>query len=112
MTRRTRQRPAQPTREARSTCLATTAARLAGTVHPHGPLPDGPAVDADVPQAGPGWIQGSVRLLRRRGLSTVEASNVVAYVAGLHPAPDGWTVREIERLVALRTLAACGVVPS
>jgi hypothetical protein len=47
-----------------------------------------------------------------RGLSSVEASNVVAYVAGLHPAPGGWSVRQIQKLVALRSLVACGAIAS
>ncbi|MEK6720996.1 MAG: hypothetical protein AABZ33_10055 [Chloroflexota bacterium] len=45
-----------------------------------------------------------------RGLSSGEAGNVIAYVAGLHAADDGWTVRQIEQLVALRTLNACGAI--
>jgi hypothetical protein len=43
-----------------------------------------------------------------RGLSSTEAVIVVAYVAGLHATDGGWTVRQIEQLVALRSLVACG----
>ncbi|MCI0344719.1 MAG: hypothetical protein L0221_04635 [Chloroflexi bacterium] len=47
-----------------------------------------------------------------RGLSPIEAGNVVAYLAGLHATASGWTVRQVEQLVALRSLAACGVIAS
>jgi hypothetical protein len=47
-----------------------------------------------------------------RGLSRIEAGNVVAYVAGLHATENGWSVRQIEQLVALRSLVACGVIAS
>jgi len=96
----------------RSTCLAATAAALASTVHPHdAPLPARAVMKASEP-AQAGWIRRSHRLLLMRGLSTIEAGNVVAYVAGLHAAADGWSVRQIEALVALRSLVACGVVAS
>ncbi len=61
---------------------------------------------------GAGWIRSSYRLLMMRGLTSVEASNVVAWLAGLHVADGGWTVKQVEQLVALRALVACGVVPS
>jgi len=47
-----------------------------------------------------------------RGLTRVEAGNVVAWLAGLHPTDGGWTVKQVEQLVALRALVACGVVAS
>jgi len=59
-----------------------------------------------------GWIRRSHRLLVMRGLSSIEAGNVVAYVAGLHATENGWSVRQIEQLVALRSLVACGVIVS
>lgn len=96
--------------QARSTCLSTVASHLASTIHPHD------AADTAVTSPGPaagsdaGWIRSSYRLLRTRGLSAVEASNVVAYVAGLHAAESGWQLRQIERLVTLRSLVACGLV--
>ena len=65
---------------------------------------------ADRADTDAGWIRSSQRLLVMRGLSSTEASNIVAYVAGLHATKGGWTVREIEQLVALRALAACGVI--
>jgi hypothetical protein len=47
-----------------------------------------------------------------RGLSSIEAGNVVAYVAGLHAAEGGWSVRQIKQLVALRSFVACHVIAS
>ncbi len=94
----------------RSTCLSATAAALASTVHPHdAPLSAG-AFTKPAQPPGAGWVRSSHRLLVMRGLSPVEAGNVVAYVAGLHAAADGWSVRQIQDLVALRALVACGVI--
>jgi hypothetical protein len=47
-----------------------------------------------------------------RGLSSVEAGNVVAYVAGLHAAERGWTLEEIKHLVALRSFVSGGFIES
>lgn len=47
-----------------------------------------------------------------RGLSSVEAGNFVAYIAGLHAAERGWTIEEIKDLVALRWLVAGGFIES
>jgi hypothetical protein len=47
-----------------------------------------------------------------RGLSSVEAGNVMAYVAGLHAAEQGWTVEEIKHLLALRSFVEAGIVES
>jgi hypothetical protein len=47
-----------------------------------------------------------------RGLSSIEAGNPVAYLAGLHATEAGGTVRQVEQLVALRTLAARGLIGS
>lgn len=91
-------------------CLSATTALLNSTVHPHrAPSSIDPPADSP-PLTGADWIRSSHRLLRMRGLSSGEAGNVIAYVAGLHTVDDGWTVRQIEQLVALRTLIACGAV--
>ena len=112
MAQRTQRRTPRSAGAKRSTCLSDTAAALATIVHPHGaPLPVGAAMGPAQPVAA-GWIRSSHRLLQMRGLSSIEASNVVAYVAGLHPASDGWSVRQIEKLVALRSLVACGAISS
>jgi hypothetical protein len=57
-------------------------------------------------------FDSSYRLLMGRGLTSVEAGNLVAYAAGLHPAEGGWTVEEIENLVAIRSLVAAGLIDS
>jgi hypothetical protein len=57
-------------------------------------------------------IDSAHRLLMIRGLSSVEAGNVVAHVIGLHPAETGWTVDEIKHVVGIRALVASGVIDS
>jgi hypothetical protein len=47
-----------------------------------------------------------------QGLSAIEASNVVAYLAGLHAVEGGWSIDEIERLAALRARIECADVAS
>jgi hypothetical protein len=112
MAQRTQRRTPRSARPERSTCLSATAAALASTVHPHdAPLQVGATKGSAQPVAT-GWIRSSHRLLMMRGLSSIEASNVVAYIAGLHPASEGWSIRQIQKLVALRSLVACGVIAS
>lgn len=96
----------------RTACLAATAAALRATVHPHGaPLTTGSASPLrGTPAAS--WAQESQRQLRMEGLSAIEASNVVAYVAGLHAVDGGWSIDEIDRLVALRARVECADVAS
>jgi len=96
-------------------CLSATTQALRATVHPHGALvatgPVSRAPSAPAPSApAAGWAHDSHRQLRMRGLSAIEASNVVAYLAGLHAVERGWSIDEIDRLVALRARVACGVV--
>lgn len=112
MAQTTRRKTPGSTKGERSTCLAATAARLAATVHPHDLQAGGAPADDVAKAAGSGWIRSSYRLLMMRGLSTTEAGNVVAYVAGLHASETGWSTRQIESLVALRSLVACGVIAS
>jgi hypothetical protein len=57
-------------------------------------------------------IDSAYRLLVIRGLSAVEAGNVVAYTNGLHPAESGWTVAQIKHLVAIRSMVAGGLIDS
>jgi hypothetical protein len=59
-----------------------------------------------------GTIDSSYRLLMIRGLSSVEAGNIVAYITGLHAAEEGWTLHEIKHLVALRSFVADGSIDS
>ncbi len=112
MAQTTRRKIPTSAKDERSTCLAGTAARLAATVHPHERSLGGHPVDDASKAAGSSWIRSSYRLLMMRGLSTTEAGNVVAYVAGLHASETGWSTRQIEELVALRSLVACGVIAS
>lgn len=101
-----------PTRaDRRSICLSATAARLAATTHPHDArdAASRTAVEPSAPTRA-GWIRSSYRLLMMRGLSPTEAGNVVAYAAGLHAGERGWSVKQIEQLVALRSLVECGVI--
>jgi hypothetical protein len=82
-------------------------------IHPHDP---GPAAAARVARSTStderATFDGAYRLLLIRGLSSIEAGNVVAYVAGLHAAEGGWTLREIKHLVALRSFVAGGFIES
>jgi hypothetical protein len=57
-------------------------------------------------------IESDYRLLVIRGLSPVEAGNLIAYVSGLHAVEGGWTVDEVKHLVAIRLLVAGGVIVS
>ena len=57
-------------------------------------------------------VDSAYRLLKIRGLSSVEAGNVVAYLNGLHPTESGWTVDEIKHLLAIRAFVAGGVIES
>jgi hypothetical protein len=57
-------------------------------------------------------MESDYRLLTIRGLSPIEAGNVVAYLSGLHAADRGWTVEEIKHLLAIRALVAHGVIDS
>jgi hypothetical protein len=80
-------------------------------IHPHDPsLASGATVSGSLASDKAGTIDSSYRLLMIRGLSSVEAGNLVAYVAGLHAAERGWTLHEIKHLVALRSLVADGFV--
>lgn len=87
MAGRTRHATSTPKERDRSTCLGETTAE-------------------------PGQLRSSYRLLMMRGLSPTEAGNIVAWLAGLHPAETGWSVAQIDRLVALRSFVACGVIAS
>ena len=82
-------------------------------IHPHDP---GPASAAAVTRSTStderATFDSAYRLLLIRGLSSVEAGNVVAYVAGLHAAERGWTLEEIKHLVALRSFVAGGFIES
>jgi hypothetical protein len=57
-------------------------------------------------------VRPTFRRLRLAGLTPDEAGNLTAHLAGLRVAGAPWTVREIERLVFLRTLVERGRLTS
>jgi hypothetical protein len=96
----------------RTACLTATTAALRATIHPHGALvATGSASPAHEGPAA-AWARDSQQQLRQEGLSAIEASNVVAYLAGLHAVEGGWSIDEIDRLVALRARVECAGVAS
>jgi hypothetical protein len=54
----------------------------------------------------------ALRLLRMGGLSSAEASNLVAYLSGIQPRDGGWTLREIQRLLFVGYLVDAGRLKS
>jgi hypothetical protein len=78
--------------------------------HPHDPIPDSasPIKRTAIPEEA-ATVDIAYRLLLVRGFSSVEAGNLAAYMAGLHPAELGWTVDEIKQLIVIRSLVAAGV---
>jgi len=52
--------------------------------------------------------RATYRDLAARGLAPTEAGNVTAFMRGLRPAHQGWTVAEIDRLLFLRFLVERG----
>ena len=81
-------------------------------IHPHALSPAWSASMAGSPASDEGTIDGAYRSLLVGGLSSVEAGNIVAYIAGLHAVDGGWTVEGIKHLVAIRLLVADGVITS
>jgi hypothetical protein len=81
--------------------------------HPHDPSAASAGPERRfTPSQETGTVDRDFGLLVSRGLSAVEAGNVVAYFTGLHPAEQGWTVAEIKHLLAIRWLVAAGVIAS
>lgn len=52
----------------------------------------------------PSAPRGTYRHLRMLGLDPSEAGNLAAFVRGIPPVEQGWTVKEIEHLLFLRYL--------
>jgi len=50
----------------------------------------------------------TTRRLQMSGLSLAEASNLTAHLAGLPPARTGWTLRQVEHLLFLRSIVETG----
>jgi hypothetical protein len=63
--------------------------------------------------AGPASARDAVlRLLRKGGLSTGEAGNLIAYAAGIHPHGEAWSLREIQGLLFVGWLVDTGRLKS
>jgi hypothetical protein len=56
--------------------------------------------------------RATYRDLGARGFLPTEAGNLTAYLRGLRPVDQGWTVAEIDRLLFLRHLVEAGLVES
>jgi hypothetical protein len=54
----------------------------------------------------------ALRLLRMGGLSSAEASNLLAYLSGIQPRDGGWTLGEIQRLLFVGYLVDAGRLKS
>jgi hypothetical protein len=67
-----------------------------------GPHRRPPAVGAS-PSRGSA-VLATYRDLGAKGLAPTEAGNLTAYLRGLRPVDQGWTVAEIDRLLFLRYL--------
>ena len=72
----------------------------------HGPLTSTPRLRRGRVQADS--VRAAYRGLRAIGLSESEAGNLSAHLAGLGHVPQGWLIREIERLLFIRSLVDSG----
>ena len=71
----------------------------------------GPAAPAPhpTPEAAPAEsVRAAYRALLAIGLSDSEAGNLTAHLAGLGPVRQGWEIREVDRLLVIRSLVATG----
>lgn len=57
-------------------------------------------------------VRATYRGLRRIGWSETEASSMAAHLAGLTPSRSGWQLREVERLLFIRSLVDDGRIAS
>lgn len=53
-------------------------------------------------------VAATTRCLQQCGLSMAEATNLTAHLSGLAVAQSGWTVRQIEHLLFLRSIVDSG----
>ena len=65
------------------------------------------------PSQLPEWrsVRWTYHRLRMVGLTPTEAGNLTAHLNGLRIADEGWTLREVERLLFVRALAERGRIP-
>ncbi|OGN88205.1 MAG: hypothetical protein A2X23_04785 [Chloroflexi bacterium GWC2_73_18] len=87
--------------------LAARRAVVVGASTPVADLPF-PVVTAPEPDPPRRPARTTYRLLKMRGLSEREAADLTAFLAGIHRVGDGWTLREVERLLFLRSLVGSG----
>lgn len=86
----------------------TVAPTTAQDPHQH---PSTDAVSRQRPERGSAAL-ATYRDLGARGLAPTEAGNLTAYLRGLRPSAQGWTVTEIDRLLFLRYLVDRGRLDS
>jgi hypothetical protein len=75
----------------------------------------GPTASAPPPTTGElhaDSVRAAYRGLRAIGLSEAEAGNLSAHLAGLARVRTGWQLREIERLLFIRSLVDSGRIGS
>jgi hypothetical protein len=53
-------------------------------------------------------VAETARRLQMSGLTLAEASNLTAHLAGLPPARSGWSLRQVEHLLFLRSIVETG----
>jgi hypothetical protein len=64
------------------------------------------------PRPASSAAHGAYRHLRMLGLDPAEAGNLAAFVRGIPPVEQGWTVKEIDHLLFLGYLVEQGRVAS
>jgi hypothetical protein len=67
----------------------------------------GPLADHESVRMSPPFGQ-LARRLQQCGLTPTEAANLLARCAGLPAARSGWTIRQVEHLVFIRTIVENG----
>lgn len=68
---------------------------------------EGPIADHETVRMSPPFGQVT-RRLQQCGFTPVEAANLMARCAGLPAARSGWTIRQVEHLVFIRTIVESG----
>jgi hypothetical protein len=68
---------------------------------------EGPVADHESVRMSPPFGQ-LARRLQQRGFTPTEAANLLARCAGLPAARSGWTIRQVEHLVFIRTIVENG----
>jgi hypothetical protein len=71
------------------------------------PVEEGPIADHETVRMGPPFGQVA-RRLQQCGFTPAEAANLMARCAGLPAVRSGWTIRQVEHLVFIRTIVESG----